>query len=186
MGFRWGTVRARWKRVSCWWWDLRTRRARREATIRELMSRHEATVHEVRRLRQLNRQLEAERERENVCAGLPGLSPAEIERLAILAEECGEVVQAVGKVLRHGWESQSPYGGKTNRVALEREIGNVRAIVNLMLDSRDVRLGDVQSWQRSKRVALEKWTHYQECSMPREDQLAMMEAIEAGGGRGHG
>lgn len=32
-----------------------------------------------------------------------GLSPAEVERLALLAEECGEVIQTVGKILRHGY-----------------------------------------------------------------------------------
>ncbi len=112
-------------------------------------------------------------------AQLPGLTGSEIERLAILAEECGEVVQAVGKVLRHGWESQSPYGSKPNRVALEREIGNVRAVVNLMLDAGDVRLGDVQAWQRAKRLSLEKWTHHQACSMSREAQLEMIRAIES-------
>jgi NTP pyrophosphatase (non-canonical NTP hydrolase) len=114
-----------------------------------------------------------------VDGDLPGLTQAEIERLAILAEECGEVVQAVGKVLRHGWESQSPYGGKPNRVSLERELGNVRAIVNLMLDSGDVRLGEVQTWQRAKKLGLGKWTHHQADSMPRGEQMAMMYAIEA-------
>jgi NTP pyrophosphatase (non-canonical NTP hydrolase) len=118
-------------------------------------------------------------EAEEAVKDIPGLSAAEIERLAILAEECGEVVQAVGKVLRHGWDSQSPYGGKPNRVALEREIGNVRAVVNLMLDAGDVRLRDVQSWQRCKRLALPRWTHHQEDSMPRDQQLAMMRAIES-------
>jgi hypothetical protein len=123
------------------------------------------------------KRLAAAAERELEAAGIPYLAPAEIERLAMLAEECCEVVQAVGKVLRHGWDSQSPYGGKTNRVTLEREIGNVRAIVNMMLDAKDLRLGDIQSWQRGKRAALPKWTHFQDCSMPREEQLAMMRAI---------
>jgi hypothetical protein len=109
---------------------------------------------------------------------LPGLTPGEIERLAILAEECGEVMRAVGKVLRYGWESRSPYGGRPNRTALEREIGSVRAIVNLMLDSDDLSLAELQAWQRLKRAGLAKWTLYQECSMPREEQLAMMAAIE--------
>ena len=31
------------------------------------------------------------------------LSPAEVERLAILAEEMGEAIQVIGKVLRHGY-----------------------------------------------------------------------------------
>ncbi len=117
-------------------------------------------------------------EAEEAVRDIPGLSAAEIERLAMLQEECGEVIHAAAKVLRHGWESQSPYGGKPNRVALEREIGNVRAVVNLMLDAGDVRLRDVQSWQRCKRLALPKWTHHQEDSMPRDEQLAMMRAIE--------
>lgn len=40
-----------------------------------------------------------------------GLSPAEAERLAILAEECSEVVQKVCKTLRNGYESTHPDGG---------------------------------------------------------------------------
>lgn len=88
--------------------------------------------------------------RRSRSVGLPGLTPAETERLAMLAETCGEVVQAVGKVLRHGWESQSPYGGRPNRVSLEREIGQVRAIVNLMLDS-----GDVEAREAAGLAALE-------------------------------
>lgn len=123
-------------------------------------------------------QLELELSR--IYGDVPGLTPGEIERLAILAEECGEAAQAIGKVLRFGWESSSPYrgaNGRTNRADLERELGNIRAVVNLMLDAGDVRLNAVQSWQRNKREALKKWTLYQECSMPREEQLAMMRAI---------
>ena len=45
------------------------------------------------------------------------LTPAEAERLAMLAEECGEVVQIVGKILRHGYDSQHPDG---NTAALDR------------------------------------------------------------------
>ena len=100
-------------------------------------------------------------ERELAEGPLPRLTSAEIERLALLAEECGETVQAVGKVLRHGWESSSPRGGATNRVGLEREIGDVRAVVGLLLDNRDVRLGELQAWQRNKRKALPGWTHHQ-------------------------
>ena len=108
------------------------------------------------------------------------MSPGEIERLAILAEECGEVAQAVGKVLRFGWEGQSPYGGRVNRVALEREVGNLRAIVNLMLDSRTIcasrscrRGSGPSAWGwgsgRSTRRAL----------ISREERLALIEEIAA-------
>jgi hypothetical protein len=49
---------------------------------------------------------------------LPNLNPAQAERLAILAEECGEIVQVIGKILRHGFESTHPEGGPTNRQLL--------------------------------------------------------------------
>ncbi len=143
-----------------------------KATI-EKMARELGTVrHELARS-------ESELMRIEASCALPGLSPGEIERLAILAEECGEVAQAVGKVLRFGWEGQSPYGGRVNRVAVEREIGNLRAIVNLMLDADDLRLKEVQTWQRTKRVGLGKWTQYQACSISREERLALIEEIAA-------
>jgi NTP pyrophosphatase (non-canonical NTP hydrolase) len=57
------------------------------------------------------------------------LSPAEAERLAFLIEECGEVIQAASKVLRHGYESFDPtipiHERLTNRGALARELGDV-------------------------------------------------------------
>lgn len=34
------------------------------------------------------------------------LTDVEIERLGLLAEECGEVLQLVGKILQHGYESR--------------------------------------------------------------------------------
>lgn len=37
-----------------------------------------------------------------------GLTPAEAERLALLSEELGEAQQAIGKILRHGYDSSNP------------------------------------------------------------------------------
>jgi hypothetical protein len=34
-----------------------------------------------------------------------GLSNEQLESLALLSEECGEVIQVVGKILRHGLDS---------------------------------------------------------------------------------
>ena len=36
------------------------------------------------------------------------LTPAEDERLAMLAEECAEVIQIVSKIQRHGYDSWHP------------------------------------------------------------------------------
>lgn len=54
------------------------------------------------------------------------LSNAELERLACLAEECGEVVQVVGKIISHGYEnSHKKYDYKTPREMLEQEIADL-------------------------------------------------------------
>lgn len=108
--------------------------------------------------------LAAERARERELAApqvLPGLTPAEMERLAVLGKECGDLVRAVGNVLVGGWETVAHGAERTNRVALEKEIGHVRASVGLLLDADDARLGEIQRWQRSKRAALAKWTRHQ-------------------------
>ena len=66
------------------------------------------------------------------------LTPAEAERLALLAEEMGEAIQAIGKVLRHGYESTHPEGGPTNRQSLERECGDVRHAMIRLCDAGDL------------------------------------------------
>lgn len=68
------------------------------------------------------------------------LTSAETERLALLLEELGEAQQAIGKILRHGYESKNPddVNSITNRQALEREIGDVIASVQLMEQASDL------------------------------------------------
>ena len=92
-----------------------------------------------------------------------GLSPAEAERLAMLAEEAGEVIQAVGKVLRHGYARSHPDGGPDNRELLDKEVGDFIAVVQAMRDARDI-----EGW--SARDAVNRWhnklkfTHHQDTS----------------------
>ncbi|MCP4596182.1 MazG nucleotide pyrophosphohydrolase domain-containing protein [Neptuniibacter sp.] len=66
------------------------------------------------------------------------LTPAEAERLSILAEECAEVIQAIGKIQRHGFDSRHPNGGPSNRNWLEKELGDVLAAKHLMLEGGDI------------------------------------------------
>lgn len=63
------------------------------------------------------------------------LSPAQSELLACLAEECAEVIQVVGKILRHGYDSTHPVNetGPDNREMLECELGHVHAIEAMMI-----------------------------------------------------
>ena len=91
-----------------------------------------------------------------------GLTPAEAERLALLMEECGEVVQIIGKVLRHGYESRHPDGGPTNREMLEREIGDVRAAWRLLIREDDISEAAVARAYVDKTTRMHRYLHHQE------------------------
>ncbi|QYW06496.1 hypothetical protein uan_084 [Pseudomonas phage UAntarctica] len=69
-------------------------------------------------------------------APFSGLTAAEAERLDILAEECAEVIQAIMKIKRHGFESYHPGTQELNRTALLREITDVKAA--MVMVSRDI------------------------------------------------
>lgn len=57
------------------------------------------------------------------------LTPAQAERLAMLIEECGEVIQIAGKVLRHGYDSYHPDNpAVSNRELLGRELTDLLAV----------------------------------------------------------
>ena len=90
-----------------------------------------------------------------------GLTEAEAERLALLLEEMGEAQQAIGKILRHGYESTHPDGGPTNRESLERELGDVQAAINMLIDARDLRQMEIDAARLRKRKRVQQYLHHQ-------------------------
>ena len=66
------------------------------------------------------------------------MTDAERERLVLLIEECGEVIQAATKVLRHGYDSHDPGGTISNKEQLEKEIEEVAAIALFMRHKMDI------------------------------------------------
>ena len=88
-------------------------------------------------------------------------TPAEIERLALLAEECGEVVQMVGKILRHGYNSKHPDTGEMNRTLLENEIGDLFAAIELMLKAEDLYKPSIIDAAAAKLAKVDQWLHHQ-------------------------
>ncbi len=93
------------------------------------------------------------------------LEPDELERLAVLSEECGEVIKAVGKILRHGYESQNPHGNATtNRETLEREIGDVIFAIDMMVKRGDISDSKIGSWAKDKELNIKQWLHHQEAA----------------------
>jgi NTP pyrophosphatase (non-canonical NTP hydrolase) len=60
--------------------------------------------------------------------------------MGILTEECAEVIQAVSKVNRFGLESE--WEGITNKQSLITEIGDVIALIKVLLDDTDINITD--------------------------------------------
>ena len=91
------------------------------------------------------------------------LTPAETERLACLAEECAEVIQAVGKILRHGYEEFNLTLQKRmeNRLELEKEMGDLRYSMIAMCEAGDVDKERIHTFADSKRNAVKQWLHHQ-------------------------
>jgi len=89
------------------------------------------------------------------------LTPPELERLAILAEELGEVSWMIGKILRFGYASTHPDGGPDNRTLLEQELGDVMCAVRLMTNAGDVRSPNIQAFSELKEVKLGRYLKHQ-------------------------
>ena len=98
-----------------------------------------------------------------MSAPFNGLTPAEAERLALLAEECGEVIQAVAKVLRHGYESTHPDKPEagTNRDMLQRELADLRAAESLMIEAGDVYDSAIVAAALHKIARVQRYLHEQ-------------------------
>ena len=145
--------------------DLRSPRCVMRAAVEETMLMRNS----IRRI-EVERNAEVERRAlrmfdemllRELSVDVPGLSSAQIERLACLSEEAGELAHAVGKTLRHGYESRHPKRGTLNRSDIEREIGDLLAVMDLMVAAGDVRREQVNRWRKNKRGQLQLWMHHQ-------------------------
>lgn len=68
------------------------------------------------------------------------LTPAEIERLALLAEEAAEIVQITSKILRFGKQSFHPNDPTetTNIKLLEMECSHIMVAIQLLAQEDDI------------------------------------------------
>lgn len=95
------------------------------------------------------------------------LSEPQRERLEMLAEEAGEIVQSCMKILRHGYSSFNPHDPKklSNQENLEGELKELWTIYERMAYHSDLQrlnfhdIGDV--WKKKL-----PWTHHQTGSVP--------------------
>jgi hypothetical protein len=91
------------------------------------------------------------------------LSPGEAERLAMLIEECGEVIQAATKILRHGYASYDPTDESkgNNQTMLGKELGDLDAIIGIMLAAQDFPSNLIATGAQAKMVNLRVYAHHQ-------------------------
>lgn len=88
------------------------------------------------------------------------LSLAQTERLVLLVEECGEVIQAATKILRYGYDGVYE-SGVLNRHQIELEIGDVLAVTDLLIGGDDVDSDSIELYAKEKKKKLKRNTLHQ-------------------------
>ncbi len=82
------------------------------------------------------------------------------ELLLILQEECAEVTQAVSKCMRFGPDQMKPGKNRTNLNMLEEEIGDLLAMVELLIDMNiGVSTEGLTEAKKNKFEKLKKWSN---------------------------
>jgi NTP pyrophosphatase (non-canonical NTP hydrolase) len=86
------------------------------------------------------------------------MNSKEKEILDITQEECAEVVVAISKISRFGIDNYKPGKPKTNREHLEEELGDLLAMVDLMLDYNVVNQENIDIARKAKKEKLKLWS----------------------------
>jgi len=83
------------------------------------------------------------------------------EALIILQEECAEVIQAASKIYRFGLDNEHK-SGSTQRANLEMEIGDMMALVDILVEQGIVDLNNINIANTNKKEKLKKWSRLYE------------------------
>jgi NTP pyrophosphatase (non-canonical NTP hydrolase) len=84
------------------------------------------------------------------------------EVMDILQEECAEVIQAVSKISRFGLDNSKPGTDKTNRAHLEEELGDMQAMIDLLIEKQIVNKDSLNAAKRAKILKLKQWSNIYE------------------------
>ena len=87
------------------------------------------------------------------------LTKTQYEIMNITMEECAEVTQAISKIFRFGLESVHPETGINNKEHLETEIGDLRAMLELLIMSHNLSRTNITKAYRNKNEKLLKWSN---------------------------
>ena len=80
------------------------------------------------------------------------------EVMDILQEECAEVIQAVSKISRFGIDNIKPGKPKTNREHLEEELGDMLAMIDIMMEKNVISSDKLEVAKRAKIEKLKQWS----------------------------
>lgn len=107
------------------------------------------------------------------------LTPAERERLTLIAEEAGEVVQAVTKVLRHGYYDYNPFDENKvpNKEKLEKEIGDLVGVIQFALENADLSGAEISRHSSIKMLNAAKYLHHNEVGLREDEGLPRLSTI---------
>lgn len=84
------------------------------------------------------------------------------EAMDILQEECAEVIQAVSKCRRFGLNNIKPSKERTNLECLEEEVGDLLAMVDILVEKGILSLDNLQTANRAKKEKLKIWSNIYE------------------------
>jgi NTP pyrophosphatase (non-canonical NTP hydrolase) len=83
-----------------------------------------------------------------------------IEILLILQEECAEVSQAISKCFRFGPDQCKPDSDETNIQALEHELGDIQAMIELLIKTKaGVTANGIATAKKKKFEKLKRWSN---------------------------
>lgn len=81
------------------------------------------------------------------------------EAMDILQEECGEVIVEVSKCRRFGLQGTHYKTGLTHTEMLENEIGDVLAMVDILIEQGIVSKPCLEAAKQAKKEKLTKWSN---------------------------
>jgi NTP pyrophosphatase (non-canonical NTP hydrolase) len=89
------------------------------------------------------------------------MNQGENEVMDILQEECAEVIQAVSKIRRFGADNHKHNETQTNLEHLEEELGDMLAMIDILMHTGIVCWGNLEVAKRAKIEKLKKWSNIQ-------------------------
>lgn len=87
-------------------------------------------------------------------------SPEQYERISIIIEEIGEVLQVLGKIQKHGFKASFEGIDYDNKADLEIELGHVLFAISLMIAEGDIDFENISVSQEMKSKNIWKYLNF--------------------------